>query len=549
MAYGIYAPWSLAEWAKWQSSIPTIHVGLLIAAAGSCFPLIGIISKYAKTNTFGKKEWGTLADAKKAGLVSNNADDSIIIGRMGNTILRFCGDEHTLWAGPSGSGKTAQLVATLLSLRARSVLILDPKGQLYKMTRDYRSTIGATFFLDPTELTSARFNPLCEVPVGTMREFAAVKNIAEILVDASGLKKSDPFWPISASELLAAVILFGVNVLPEDKKNLTFIRLMMFNLTPTLERMASCDIKECAMVAVSVLTMSGNTMQGIVATARASLNVFADPVVAEVTKTSDFRISDLVCGEYPVSMYLTVPQSDSARMMPLFRLILVQIFKAFLFNIYAMEDGRKKLRRLQFIAEEFPAAGKIPDFAQDIQVKREYGISCMLMCQELKNLEEVYGKANAILGNCKIVTCFATPDPDSMRYISTSVGPGVETDTSESKPGPKMFQSSKTTSKRRRPLLDPADVRMLDIKYAVLLITGIKPLRVKKVLWFETRTLLKLGVNLRKFPDTPLVQNAEILSMHTSSAKPEQEALSVVSVANDDEPELLKFIHGLEHFL
>ena len=52
--------------------------------------------------------------------------------------------------------------------------------------------------------------------------------------------------------------------------------------------------------------------------------------IAEVglrRQRSDFRISDLGCGKYPMSLYLQVPPSDRDRIMPLFRMIIMQFSK------------------------------------------------------------------------------------------------------------------------------------------------------------------------------------------------------------------------------
>src|SRR3546814_20500349 len=55
------------------------------------------------------------------------------------------------------------------------------------------------------------------------------------------------------------------------------------------------------------------------------LGLYRDPVVAEVTGRSEWRISDLVDGAIPATLYLVIPPSDISRTKPLIRLILNQI--------------------------------------------------------------------------------------------------------------------------------------------------------------------------------------------------------------------------------
>ena len=191
---------------------------------------------------------------------------------------------------------------------------------------------------------------------------------------------------------MTAVILYAVNSAPGADRHLGALRDMLFDMPATMEKMQGCAHPECQRIAVTMATMSPKIADSIALTARSALSVWADPLVVEKTRRSDFHISDLVCSRYPVSLYLQVPPSDRDRIMPLFRLMLLQVFKAFLWRPTMMADGCKKLRRLQLVADEFPAVGKIPGFAQDIQEFRGYGLSCMLLCQTLKSLEEVYGR-------------------------------------------------------------------------------------------------------------------------------------------------------------
>jgi type IV secretion system protein VirD4 len=47
---------------------------------------------------------------------------------------------------------------------------------------------------------------------------------------------------------------------------------------------------------------------GVLSTAKTSLSLYSDPLVAMNTSASDFTIDDLVNYERPVSLYLVVPR-------------------------------------------------------------------------------------------------------------------------------------------------------------------------------------------------------------------------------------------------
>jgi len=80
-----------------------------------------------------------------------------------------------------------------------------------------------------------------------------------------------------------------------------------------------------ASAARELLNKSENERSGVLSTAMSFLGLYRDPVVAEVTRRSDWQIMDLVEGRQPASLYLVVPPSDISRTKPLIRLILNQI--------------------------------------------------------------------------------------------------------------------------------------------------------------------------------------------------------------------------------
>ena len=88
------------------------------------------------------------------------------------------------------------------------------------------------------------------------------------------------------------------------------------------------------------------------------LGLYRDPVIAQVTRRSDWRISDLVEGRQPASLYLVVPPSDISRTKPLIRLILNQIGRRLTEDL----DAQRHRHRLLLMLDEFPALGRLDFF-------------------------------------------------------------------------------------------------------------------------------------------------------------------------------------------
>jgi hypothetical protein len=157
-----------------------------------------------------------------------------------------------------------------------------------------------------------------------------------------------------------------------------------------------------------------------------------------------------------------------------------------------------------------------------MRVMRGYGITALLIVQSFKDIINAYGRDQTIVDNCRIVVCFAAADPDTQVMISTMLGSAVEKKESETRPrGWAWFKGSTSTSEARRPLLDAGEVRRIAYDEQLVLVTGEKPFRTKKVQWFRHRRLRRLGTNLRRGGQPP-GQNPEILAM--ASRQPEQPA-------------------------
>src|ERR1700681_4569969 len=85
------------------------------------------------------------------------------VGRVGDKIP-YAGERHLLLFGPNGTGKgTRFLIPNLLSIDDRSIIVIDPKGELAAVTAEYRRTVSDVVLLNPFNvlgLGSEGFNPL-----------------------------------------------------------------------------------------------------------------------------------------------------------------------------------------------------------------------------------------------------------------------------------------------------------------------------------------------------------------------------------------------------
>lgn len=214
------------------------------------------------------------------------------------------------------------------------------------------------------------------------------------------------------------------------------------------------------------------------------LGLYRDPVVAAVTGRSDWRIADLVDPQTPTSLYLVVPPSDISRTKPLIRLILNQIGRRL-----TEELNPAARQKLLLMLDEFPALGRLDFFESALAFMAGYGIRSVLIAQSLNQIEKAYGANNSILDNCHVRVAFATNDERTARRISEALGTATEQRDQKNFAGhrlsPWLSHLMVSRSETARPLLTPGEVMQLPPSDAIVMVSGMAPIRTKKVRYYE----------------------------------------------------------------
>jgi type IV secretion system protein VirD4 len=482
-------------WYHYDAYAPGIFIeGAAIAASGG-FASIGIAigmsvwrAREAKTiTTYGSARWATNADVRGAGLLQ---PDGVILGRHGRDYLRHNGPEHVLCFAPTRSGKGVGLVVPSLLTWPDSAIVHDIKGENWQLTAGWRARFGRVLLFDPTNPVSAAYNPLLEVRRGDT-EVRDVQNVADILVDPEGALERRNHWEKTSHSLLVGAILHilyaeadktlsGVaNFLSDPKRPIEFtLRAMM-----TTRHLGDRPHPVVASAARELLNKSENERSGVLSTAMSFLGLYRDPVVAKVTSRCDWRISDLVQGERPATLYLVVPPSDISRTKPLVRLVLNQIGRRL------TEDLQARGYRILLMLDEFPALGRLDFFESALAFMAGYGLKSFLIAQSLNQIEKAYGPNNAILDNCHVRVAFATNDERTARRISDALGTATELRAMKNYAGsrlsPWLGHLMVSRQETARPLLTPGEVMQLPPSDELVLVSGIPPIRAHKARYYE----------------------------------------------------------------
>ena len=183
---------------------------------------------------------------------------------------------------------------------------------------------------------------------------------------------------------------------------------------------------EVRLVASELLRQPAKFQASVCGTAAAYLTLWADDLIARNTSASDFRLSDLVCAERPMTLYLQPPPSDAPRLRPLVRLMINHTCRALMESLDRDNAGRPKKHRLLLSLDEFPTLGRLDFFTMNLPQMAGYGIKAHLIVQSFNDIIGQYGVNNTILDNCHILTAFAAADTVTCQRISQMVGTVTE---------------------------------------------------------------------------------------------------------------------------
>lgn len=460
----IYAPWS---WAIWQQKLSD-RQGIIATAIeqgqmvfiGPLMLVFAILIQFmrkpiGRADLHGSAKWATKEEIEEAGLLNRAG---VYVGgwmdKARQLYLRHNGPEHILAFAPTRSGKGVGLVLPTLLSWPGSALILDIKGENWALTAGWRRSQGHKVLrFDPSDHSGAsvRINPFLEVRLDGPRAIPDAQNVASMIIDPDGKGLKD-YWNKAAFSFFAGAVLHCMlRVRQAEKRDATLcdFSCMLADKNRTIrdvfeEMLATDHVKAMvevfgdtvdpdlaqamhtfiASAAREMLNKADSELSGVVSTAVANIALYRDPVVARNTSASDFRISDLMNHEAPVSLYLVISPADMDRLRPLLRLIINVILRR-LTEKMEFEDGATHIsyrHRLLLMIDEFPSLGRLEIFERALAFMAGYGVKAYLIVQDLAQLQKEYGKDESIVSNCHVRIAYAPNRVDTAKVLSEMAG-------------------------------------------------------------------------------------------------------------------------------
>ncbi|MGD0192892.1 MAG: type IV secretory system conjugative DNA transfer family protein [Rhizomicrobium sp.] len=349
------------------------------------------------------------------------------------TELTYDGERHLLLFGPNGSGKgTRLLVNNLLRLRDRSIVVIDPKGELTAITADYRRKLGEVVVLNPfdvLELGGAGFNPLALLDPDAATFVDDASGIAEALVKIDPGEK-DPHWSESARSLITALIMWEVKLSRRENRQPSMEEVRYLLTQPNeWTRDSEGNRKQSAGLRRTAATMAdqgGFEIESLIGRFTresdeiASIQSAADrhtawmlsPLMRANMARNDIDFADLK--ERPITVYLILPAERLRTHSVWLRLVIVSALRA----LYR-PGGLKTL----FMLDEFAQLGHLAPMEDAFGLVRGFGVQLWPVLQDLNQLKALYKERwETFVGNAGVVQGFAPNDLTTAEWMSRRTG-------------------------------------------------------------------------------------------------------------------------------
>lgn len=348
---------------------------------------------------------------------------------------------HLLLLGPNGSGKgVRQLIPTLLELENRSIVVIDPKGELAAVTAPWRRTVSDVVILNPfglltqqcPDLQSAGFNPLASLEPSSTTFYDDVAGLAEALIRVEG--DAQRHFPESARGLVAAAIMWEcklhgreaslqrVRVMLTEREEWAMVggeRRLVRGLRRTAELMCDAADKfpdrggwQIASLASRFIQEFNNETSGVRSTADTQTAwMLSEPMIGDLARDGvDFR----ALKQRPCTVYVTLPAERLRTHGVWLRLVIVSALRA----LYS-PGGVPVL----FMLDEFAQLGHLGPIEDALGQARGYGVALWPVLQDFNQLQDLYGpRAETFAGMSGAIFGFAPNDMITAEWMSKRAG-------------------------------------------------------------------------------------------------------------------------------
>lgn len=454
----------------------------------------------------GSARWANAGDLLKVDLLHSAAKfdspSSILLGvfeepELDGAVagqLHWDGEGHLLTVAPTRSGKSTTTIIPNLVRYKGSCVVLDPKGELFAQTADWRrKNVGPVYRISPFQAETDAYNPLDNV-----KSFSDAQALADLIMPPDPLAQD--FFRKDAIAVLTAMIMFVTEAAPPGHRNMAEVRRMtaapLDLFTEAIKTMSASRTTGIAHAANIVLGKDRTkSIPNLRDTLNTELAIWDDPALHGATSFASFDFRSLK--DAPATVYITVPFHKMSAYAAFLKITLTTALEAML------QNERIPDIPVLFVLDEFLSLGPFPQFRDAIRTHASAGVRLWFFLQDLPTLEEHYPAGWKAFFNTSVKTFFGTDEYYTARTISDFLGDRPlayrTAGTSISGPTGTVFSSSGASTGTvnqglafsGRPLLTPDEVTEMlsgiaadQTRAGLVFARGARPIHARLVPWF-----------------------------------------------------------------
>lgn len=330
---------------------------------------------------------------------------------------------NNLVIGAPGTGKSRGFVIpNLCEANNESLLVLDPKGELYSITHKMMEEKG--YKVQVLDFDNPKKSPTYYNPLSFIKTQDDVIKFSNIIV--SNDHSFDKFWVETAQILCNAITSYLISYTPEHQHVLKSIEKLLSVAAPNEnnpEAQTKLDkIMEepahlkpwCLSQYLLVRNSAGRTIKSVVVSLAAE---FCSLLTEDIVKlTSKNTIDPLNFCEEKTILYVKCSDTDRSKD----KLVAI-FFSQFLQEIYRIADespSRSLNRPVHIILDDMGANLKIPSLDCMIATSRGRDISFSLILQSYGQLKKNYVDYTSIISSCNNLVFLGSNDIETCNDIA-----------------------------------------------------------------------------------------------------------------------------------
>jgi len=391
--------------------------------------------------------------------------------------------------GASGSMKSRAYVRNYIfqaTRRGESLVITDPKSEMYEDMAVYLENQGydVKVFNVVSPQNSDSWNCIADINGDDLM----AQTFTDVVIKNTTVGMGDEFWDSASVNLLKALVLYvSVEFKGEQCNFGEAYKLISLHTANELDALFSkLPFSHPAFAPYNIFKQASETVRsGIIIGLGARLQVFQNEMIRNITTYNEINLVE--AGKRKCAYFCITSDQDSTFD------FLASLFFSFLFiRLVRYADNHGENGKLpipvNFVLDEFPNIGAIPDFKKKISTTRSRAINISVIFQNLAQLQNRYpdGAWQEILGNCDTHLFLGCTDDVTAKLVSDRTGEITVAVASKTKnlntwritDYTPEFREARSIGKRK--LLTPDEILRLPVEEALVIMRGQKVLKVKK---------------------------------------------------------------------